>query len=355
MPLGEREGPVVGTYRAPLILGLYADSPPTPPYGRDEVQTEFFDGPNSRNITITEFYSELSNGRVTLLGETFGWARSALSEQQVAGNSNGLDSSGRVGDFILEVLGALDDGSIDWGRYDNDGPDGVPNSGDDDGFVDVLAVMHPTSGAECGGNNSHVWSHKWTLTAAAGRVYVTSTESADGGRILIDDYTIQPVLNCAGTEINEIGVFAHELGHGFGLPDLYAVNGDHAGIGRWGLMGSGSWGCGGLGSGPDKPCHMSAWSKVELGWSDVVELPFGADHGTVTLDPVESGGAVLKVPAGDGSRDYYLLEFRDRVGTDVTLPEPGVLIWQIDQDQLDATWFRNNVNTDPNRMGVWLR
>ncbi|RMH12658.1 MAG: hypothetical protein D6701_13245, partial [Gemmatimonadetes bacterium] len=46
---------------------------------------------------------------------------------------------------------------------------------------------------------------------------------------------------------------------------------------------------------------------------------------------------------------------RDRVGTDVTLPEPGVLIWQIDADQLDATWFRNNVNTDPNRMGVWLR
>ena len=50
----------------------------------------------------------------------------------------------------METLEELDDGTIDWGQFDNDGPDGIPNSGDDDGFVDVLAVMHPTPGlASC--------------------------------------------------------------------------------------------------------------------------------------------------------------------------------------------------------------
>ena len=36
---------------------------------------------------------------------------------------------------------ALDDGSVDWGQFDNDGPDGIPNSGDDDGFVVTTAAF----------------------------------------------------------------------------------------------------------------------------------------------------------------------------------------------------------------------
>ena len=69
--------------------------------------------------------------------------------------------------------------------------------------------------------------------------------AANGGNILVDDYTVQPVLDCDSSEINEIGVLAHEIGHAFGLPDLYGTGSDHGGVGRWGLMGSGAWGCDG--------------------------------------------------------------------------------------------------------------
>ena len=362
--LGPRQGPVTGTFRLPLLLGLYSDTNtvPTATVGaqigvgltRTVVQGEFFDGPNSRLATIPEFYSALSGGRVTLVGAVFDWVGTSLTEAEVVGASSGLSPTDQVGEFIVELLDAVDDGTIDWGSYDNDGPDGLPNSGDDDGFVDLLTVMHPTAGAECSsGGGSHVWSHYWTLTESDGQPFSTSSLSANGGMVAVDDYTIQPVLDCDSSKINEIGVFAHEIGHAFGLPDLYGTGGDHGGVGRWGLMGSGAWGCDG--GDPALPCHMTAWSKEVLGWADVTTLPRGADLGSIALDPVETSGDVLRIDAGDGSGDYYLLENRQAIGFDASVFAPGLLVWQIDSEVVSATWASATVNSNPSRMGVWLR
>ena len=364
--LGPRGGGVVGTFEIPLLLGRYSDTPSIPnanvgaalgvPLTRDIVQQEFFDGPNSRFATIPQFYTELSGGLVTLVGETRDWFQASLSADDVAGISNGLSSADDVGEFILELLAAADAAGVDWGDYDNDGPDGMPNSGDDDGFVDLLAVMHPTSGAECGGSGPGlVWSHFWQLVFSAGQVFTTSTPSANGGGefVVVDDYTIQPVLSCNFSEINEIGVFAHELGHGFGLPDLYAVGASHGGVGRWGLMATGPWGCDG--SGAEAPCHMTAWSKDVLGWTNVTTLAPDADLGTLFLDAVETTGDVIRIDAGDGSGDYYLLENRQRLGFDASLPAPGLFVWQIDTERVNGSWAANQVNTLASRMGVWLR
>jgi M6 family metalloprotease-like protein len=355
--LGPRPGGVVGTFEIPLLLGLYSDSPsiPTADVGanlgvslmRDVVQREFFDGPNSRFATITEFYSELSGGLVTLVGDDYDWFQTGLSADDVAGTSNGLSSADDVGEFIVELLTNADDGSVDWCAHDNDGPDGMPNSWDDDGFVDLLAVMHPTSGAECGGAGTGiVWSHYWQLSASVGQVFTTSTISLNGGFVLVDDFTIQPVLSCDSSEINEIG-------HGFGLPDLYAVDVSHGGVGRWGLMGTGPWGCDGQGA--EMPCYMTVWSKDVLGWTNTTTLLPDADLGVRALDPVETTGEVIRIDAGDGNGDYYLLENRQRLGFDTSLPAPGLFVWQIDTETVNGAWAGNHVNTSASRMGVWLR
>ncbi len=263
---------------------------------------------------------------------------------------------------------------MDWGHFDNDGPDGVPNSGDDDGYVDVLAVMHPTPGGECssGERPNRIWSHRWNLywnaryygsawTPSVNQSildnvgYVTRTPSANpgGGFIRVLDYTIQPVRACSGDAINYIGVFAHELGHGFGLPDLYVTTSsqNHDGIGNWGLMGTGSWGCDGKSAW--SPCHMSAWSKEVLGWANVQLLDPGTDLGTLSLPPVETSGNVYRIDSGDGSSEYLLLENRQRLGFDQHLFEPGLLIWHIDPVTVENP--PGGINNNPNRMGVWLR
>src|SRR3712207_2107900 len=84
---------------------------------------------------------------------------------------------------------------------------------------------------------------------------------------MIDDYVIMPALACNGTTMIPIGVFSHEFGHAFGLPDLYDTRSppESAGVGGWDLMASGSWGGDGSSS-PMTPSHMSAWSKEFLGW-----------------------------------------------------------------------------------------
>ena len=354
--LGPRD-PVVGTYRIPLLLGLYSDSPQAPPpYNRSQVQDAFFDAPSG---TVAEYYDEVSGGDLELVGVTRDWVRSAsYTQSAVTQAQSGLVCCG-IGDFIKDLITLQ--GSFNWGQFDNDGNDGVPNSGDDDGYVDALAVMHVDRGAECGGGGSgnRIWSHKWNLSDASSshQPHVTGTARAGGGFILIEDYFVQGVLSCDGTSLNEIGVFAHETGHAFGLPDLYdtrVVGTSHSGTGNWDVMGHGTWGCND--GTPERPCHMGAWSKAMLGWVDVITLDPDMDHGTITLLPVETARVVYRIDAQDGSGEYFLLENRQNIaGTyDAGLLGEGLLVWQIDQGALDQRWLNNQVNAF-DHMAVWLR
>jgi M6 family metalloprotease-like protein len=357
--LGPREGPVAGDVVFPLLLGLYSDSPdPSAPFRAQDVEEQYFTGPNPNGATLTEYYAELSFGRLNLQAEVFDWTRSRFTNAEVTGNSNGLTSTDDVGEFIIDLLTQLDDGTVDWGRFDDDGPDGIPNSGDDDGFIDVLAVMHPSSGAECTSDSDDVWSHKWQLAATAGQIYATRSQRPNGSPIFADNYVIVPSRACPASVdpdgLMEIGTLAHEVGHGFGLPDLYATGSDrHAGIGRWGLMGSGSWGC--RGNNYAKPCGMTAWTKEALGWAEVVTLDRDLDHGTVVLDPVATSNRILRIEAGDGSGVYYLLENRQAIGADSDVFAPGLLVWQISPFVVLGNWTLNAVNAESDDMGVWLR
>lgn len=351
--LGPREGPVEGEFRFPVLLGLFSDSPQQMAFTPDTIEADLF---GDHDGTITAFYSEMSEGRLHMVGEVHDWIRTSFTQAATTGGKSGL-GGGDVGGFILDILDHVQ--GVDWGRYDNDGPDGIPNSGDDDGFVDVLAVLQPTPGAECGGpdKDDRIWSHRWALRYAAGHAFVTSTPSANGDSIEVDDYVIQPVFSCNGNDIIEIGVFAHELGHAFGLPDLYDTDKDDGdaqqGAGEWDLMASGSWGCDG--NDPAYPCHMGAWSKAELGWLELVDLPAGEDLGTLSLSPVETTGRAYRIDAGDGSGEYFLLENRQRVGFDRNLHAPGLLIWHIDPHWVATHWGSNTVNADGSHLGVWLR
>ncbi len=354
--LGPRQSTVEGTFRIPVLLGLYANSDPFPPYGRDTIQTAYF---GVHDGTITDYYDEVSGGRVSLQGEVIDWVTVPRADTSYTVNESGLVTGvlggEGVGNFIWDLL-VLND-VVDWSPYDNDGPDGLPNSGDDDGYVDVLAVIHPTRGGECGGSGStdRIWSHRWSLSSAVFSEFETNTPSANGGVIRVDDYTIQPAVACSGGDLAQIGVFTHELGHAFGLPDLYdteGFNGTHSGVGTWDLMGSGSWGCGN--QTPEKPCHMGAWSKAALGWVDVVTLSPDTDHGSLQLGPVQTDGTVYRVDATDGSGEYFLIENRQAFGYDQTVWDEGLLVWQVDEDWVLARWAENRVNAQPH-MGVWLR
>lgn len=127
--------------------------------------------------------------------------------------------------------------------------------------------------------------------------------------------------------LSPFGVMAHEFGHVLGLPELYAPNKPHEGIGIWGLMGQGTW----VGRG-DMPPHPCAWSKLTLGWVDPIVVERSQ---TVTLPSVAKSAQVVKIYAKGPSEpwEYFLIENREQSGADRRIPGPGLLIWHVDERQ----------------------
>ena len=332
---------MAGNRYVPVLTGKFANTGANP-YPAADLQQELFDGPWPTG-TMSQYYAEISYGAINLTGTVTNWVTVSQNDTYYEGTSNGLNpANAETGEFLKELLDA-NDGSIDFGQYDNDGPDGIPNSGDDDGYADFVAFVHPESGGECG--NDNLWSHRWTYSAWWGSPYLTNDASANGGVIRVQDYVIQPGFNCDGATMIQIGVFCHEFGHAFGLPDLYDTDGSSEGIGHWGLMAAGNW------NSPALPAHMSPWSKTELGWiiptevtpsgniTDLHQLPLEAAQ---SLPNVEFNASVLKVyaTATPGS-EYFLIENRQALGFDGALHGSGLLIWHIDDAKSNnrSEWY----------------
>ncbi len=317
----------------PVIMGSYSDS--------DDLDTtvtmlqqELFDGPWP-TITMAEHYEEMSYGQFHLWGTVYGWYEMANSGafyegSQVPGEyDNGLF----VGDFLEECL-LQSDLEIDFAQYDNDGPDGEPNSGDDDGYVDAVAFVHSGPGGEGGG--PHVWSHRWRYEAWFGFPFTTNDMGANGSNIRVNDYTIQPAVSAGGNNLIEIGVFSHEFGHALGLPDLYDTDYSSTAVGEWCLMSSGSW------STPMSPTHFSAWCKEMLGW--VVPVLPDDNIDSLAFPNAEENAFAAKLwtygeldyyesrysHGQDVGREYFLVENRQHIGTEIGIPGTGLVIYHVD-------------------------
>jgi hypothetical protein len=176
---------------------------------------------------------------------------------------------------------------------------------------------------------------------------VTDDPSARGGSIRVDPYAVLPAWSCQGTPV-QIGVFCHELGHALGLPDLYDTDGSSEGAGGWGLMGAGGYG--GNQVQPDRPSHLSAWSKLHLGLRTARTVLL---EGIYALTPVEEGGEILLIETSD-PMEYFLVEYRARRGFDDSLAGQGILVWHVDALQVSAGLAENTVNADETHYGVSL-
>jgi M6 family metalloprotease-like protein len=348
---------ISGQKAIPVLMATFSGTAGEP-FPIANLQRELFNGPWPTG-TMTDYYREISYSAFTVTGTVHPWKKLDKTADFYAGTPvpgvgmcNGLCDTAQTGQFLKDVLDKYGD-QIDWTQYDNDGPDGIPNSGDDNGFVDFVAFVHPGIGGECQAvpNNNNIWSHRATYSGWFGGLnYETKSKGKNGQNIRINDYVIMPALACDGTTMIQIGVFAHEFGHAFGLPDLYDTrdaNGESEGIGNWGLMGAGSWG--GDNDTPERPSHMSAWEKDRLGWVDPTEVTSDRD---IELRPVETHPDVIRIKIS--TDEYYLIEYRRKTGFDVSLHGSGLLIWRINDSVVQAGMASNTVNADETKKGVGL-
>lgn len=323
----------VGTKGMLVIPALFVDSP-EPQVSSSTIQQLLFDGPAPRG-TLTDAYLEMSLGKLRVEGKVVPWVRTSLTRAEVVGAEAGLGEDARLRDYLLQALDAADAG-VDFGLYDNDGPDGLPDSGDDDGYVDALAFEFIEVAASCGGPG--IWPHMWGIAAQNDeKPFVSRDVGAAGSGIKVDAYIVQSAVDCEGVNPQDAGTIAHEFGHILGLPDYYHPTADGAEgrrwvLGCWELMAAGSWGCGPHGStrGPFGPTHLSARSKQVLGWLDWVTVADVWDEEYV-LDPVERSGQALRIPLDSAGREFLLVEYRTQQGFDAQLPAEGVLIYHLDR------------------------
>ncbi|WP_019891280.1 M6 family metalloprotease domain-containing protein [Streptomyces purpureus] len=118
-------------------------------------------------------------------------------------------------------------------------------------------------------------------------------------------------------------VVAHETGHTFGLPDLYAFTGEtHRFAGGWDVMGNIA------GAAP----QFLGWHSWKLGWirdRQVACLPAAGER-TVRLSPVERPGGTKIAVIRTGRTTAYVAESRRARGVDGSACSTGVLIYRID-------------------------
>jgi len=335
---------VTTTRYCPVLCGIYLDKG-TPDWPVQDLVDELFSlnygatNPLGQPGSMREHYLDMSYGTFDLQGGVYGWFAVPQSASYYYSDDNGLGTDraqGEAGEFIEHTLQAADP-TIDFRIYDNDGPDNVPDSGDDDGYADLVMFVHPNEGGECGGDD--IWSHSFSYSGWAqhGGPFITNDIGHNGQPIKVDDYTIMPAISCFGGRI-EIGVFSHEFGHALGLPDLYDRTAydppglvSTGGMGLFCLMAAGSYG--GDYSHPATPTQMCAWSKEELGFLKPEEVVCDTTRALYCLD--DAPEAVKLWAGGDYSQnEWFLVENRQRKKWDKYLLGTGYLITHIDNKVL---------------------
>ena len=269
--------------------------------------------------TVHHYFDEISYTQIDLitvnLPSTTHWKRAPQTYAYYVDSNYALKSPyPHNSQKLVEDLVTLVDGTVDFSPYDNNG----------DGYVDVLVVIHAGTGAELSGSTSDIWSHKWNISP-----------KMTGDGVYISTYTVQPEYWTTPRDMTP-GVFAHELLHGFGLPDLYDTDNSSYGVGRWCIMSYGSWN-GTLGSSPSHPC---AWSRIELGVATAVNVT--ANRNNQSIAAVGGGGSIFRLwTSGAASNEYFLVENRQKTGYDSYLPGSGLLVWHIDDSKSnnDQSWY----------------
>lgn len=317
---GAQSSSAATVFRALAILVDFSDQ-------TSSVNAAFFDTMlfSTNSGTMHDYYSEISYGQLDLvtvnLPSSLDWTRAPQTYAYYTNAKNGTGPYPQNSQQLTEDLIDAIDGLVDFSKYDNDS----------NGFVDVLTIVHTGPGAEFTGSPNDIWSHKWAIVP----------RQKDG--VWISDFTIQPEYWSAPGDLT-IGVYAHELGHGFGLTDLYDTDNSSWGNGRWSLMAGGSWnGPGNLGS---SPAHPDPWSRIKMGMATSTNITSNTNG--YSLPSVEAGSNIYRLWTGGGaSSEYFLVENRQRTGYDSYLPGDGLLIWHIDESKSNNTaeWYPGNIGS----------
>ncbi len=276
----------IGEQKTAVLLVDFEDSVAQRPFNIKEAQDIIFDS------QFQKFYQEQSYGKISFVGDVFGWFT-------IPRSINRLNSAcGAV--TISEIENIIVQNSINLEKYDRL----------------VIMPSHPsiTGGCSSVGKYNQVFNGKnyYISVSWIGNIIQYNEPSQWGS---------QPFL---WTNLDYL--LAHELGHAIGLPHangldchneiIYGNNCQDIEYGNaFDTMGNISYGL-----------HFNAVYKDKLGWLSKENLKtISASTKEIKLSPLETGkeNAAIKIILGDKNtrikNSVYYLEYRNPIGFDANL------------------------------------
>lgn len=134
--------PLRGSLRVVVVLVEFSDTKMT--RTTSEINDLFFSVGKLPNGSVGEYYTEVSNGLITIEGEVVGPYKMPKKLSEYAHGESGMGTTAPNAQTMARDAATAADPDVDFGPYDNDG----------NGFVDAFIVIHAGSGAEQTGKAS---------------------------------------------------------------------------------------------------------------------------------------------------------------------------------------------------------
>lgn len=216
----------------------------------------------------------------------------------------------------------LADQEVDFADYDWNG----------DGEAEQVFVIFAGYNEAQGGPSTSIWPHEWCISYAG--YYLT----LDGVKINTYGCTSE-LTGSAGSSLDGIGTACHEFSHCLGLPDMYDTSGGNFGMGRWSIMDQGTYAGNGY-----APVGYTSYERMFSGWLTPTELTENCF--IENMKPLTDSPEAYIIYNEANRDEFYLLENRQKQGTDAELSGHGLLVLHVDYDMRD--WNNNTVNNSYN-------
>ncbi len=232
------------------------------------------------------------------------------------GGNNKDEQDKNVMGMVREAINAAIEQGVDFSQYY------VGNS------VPLVSFIYAGKGENGGQDDDTIWPHQFDLPS------YTSTI----GGFNFKSYFVGNEISAYGN-LEGIGTFCHEFGHGIGLPDFYCTNysySDESPFGNWSIMDTGA----------DinmsrTPVGFLAYERSYLGWLTIPEIT--SPQGVVLGDPeVEGSVPAVLYRNPTNKNEYFIFENKQRGNWFSSELGSGLLVSRFSYSR-DA-WNYNNLN-----------
>jgi M6 family metalloprotease-like protein len=326
-------GNYIGQKKGIIILVNFKDTKFTATQeDYDKIANEIGYSEGNFKGSMYDYFYDQSNGVFMLNFDVVGpYTVSKNASYYGSNDSSGYDK--HPAEMVIDALKQAD-ADVNFADYDWDG----------DGYVDQIYVVYAGKGEADGGSSNTIWPHSYNLSEAGMYGDGTGKQKLDG--VYIDTYACGSELNSYG-QTDGIGTMCHEFSHCLGYPDFYDIDySGGQGMADWDLMDSGSYNGGGY-----LPAGYTAYERWMAGWMEPIELT--TTQTVEGMKALQEGGEAYIIYNKGHTDEYYILENRQLMGWDKSLPGAGLLIIHVDYDAM--VWASNQPNDDPSHQRMtWI-